>query len=233
MNTEIEPAGTCTLSQSSRSRPERSRPRKARAASLLLLAPFLAVLAYSGPVAWLATRSLEVWSPPSSLAGVQAEAIVALSGPNMEARLEHAASLYKYWRPLPVLASVGRGSADRAVPSIPAHVVLAHYGVPPSNIWIEARSENTYEDTLYSADTLRRKGIRRIVLVTEAIHMLRAVKCFRRQGLEVTPAPSGYRAVRFASARKDWLLSRANLTDTREALHEWIGLVWYLARGYI
>jgi uncharacterized SAM-binding protein YcdF (DUF218 family) len=66
---------------------------------------------------------------------------------------------------------------------------LEQEGVPPSKIWTEEQSRSTYENALYSAKLLHGSGIHRIALVMEADSMLRAELCFRKQGLEVTPAP--------------------------------------------
>ena len=50
--------------------------------------------------------------------------------------------------------------------------------------------QNTAEDALYSCRMLKEKGIRRVVLVTSAMHMPRSVTLFQHQGIEVIPAPA-------------------------------------------
>lgn len=79
---------------------------------------------------------------------------------------------------------------------------------------------------------LHSKGVRKIVLVTEAYHMLRSERTFRLQGLEVVPAPCGFRSR--GHFRGHWLLpdSRA-LAWTDDGLHEILGLGWYLIRRRI
>jgi uncharacterized SAM-binding protein YcdF (DUF218 family) len=54
---------------------------------------------------------------------------------------------------------------------------------------VEERSSNTRQNALYSAETLKRLGIREVILVTDAAHMPRAVRAFEKAGVAVIPAP--------------------------------------------
>jgi len=95
--------------------------------------------------------------------------------------------------------------------------------------WLENRSRTTFENATYSAEILRRAGIKRIILITHAAHMRRSVAVFRAAGLAVVPAPTaftppppdfpynvipGWRALRAATY----------------ASHEVIGCLWYRLR---
>jgi uncharacterized SAM-binding protein YcdF (DUF218 family) len=160
------------------------------------------------PVGWLVMRILEAPCRPREFPSGDAQVIVVLasavyppSPPLPAARLGndtferclYTAWLFKNWQPLPVLASGGTTS-----PAPPYAMVmrdaLRSEGVPDSMIWSEEGSHSTHEEAVYSAEVLKQKGIHRIVLVTEAYHMLRAEGSFRKQGLEVVPAACGYRA---------------------------------------
>jgi uncharacterized SAM-binding protein YcdF (DUF218 family) len=57
--------------------------------------------------------------------------------------------------------------------------------------WVDNRAYDTFENARNSAQLLQADGIRRIILVTHAIHMRRAVEEFRSAGLDVVPAPTG------------------------------------------
>ncbi len=62
-------------------------------------------------------------------------------------------------------------------------------GVPPEAIIVEGHSRNTYEN---ARETRRLLGERPVLLVTSASHIPRALALFRKQGLNVTPAPCDY-----------------------------------------
>src|SRR5262249_37927778 len=56
-------------------------------------------------------------------------------------------------------------------------------------------SRTTYENAVESARLLNDRDMPRVVLVTDAAHLRRAVACFRKQGLDVIPCGSHYRAL--------------------------------------
>ena len=62
-------------------------------------------------------------------------------------------------------------------------------GVPESVIVVEEHSRTTYENALHTKAML---GSARILLVTAAYHMPRAVGLFEKQGFTVTPVTCGY-----------------------------------------
>ena len=66
-------------------------------------------------------------------------------------------------------------------------------GVPAERIELEERSRNTFENALYTAVILRRRGWRRVAVVTDAFHMPRALYVFRRLGLDAVGEPVRHR----------------------------------------
>ncbi len=200
------------------------------------------------PFAWLFAGTLEWRYPARSLPVQDAGAIVVLSAgaylhndyqPDDLAdfatytRCSYASWLYKNWRALPVLAS-GGGFDEGARSAILSEIMrrlLVQQGVPDAMVWTEPRSRNTYENAVESAALLRARGIRRIALVTEARHMPRAERAFRRQGLEVLAAPCGYQ--QFPAAWTQWIPSATGIWQNETTLHEWIGIVWYRVTGKI
>ena len=216
-------------------------------AALRLLAWALFLVSWP-PAAHLAISTLEWWYTPSDyVAERDAQVIVVLSGQvtgtgpgtatpaageNTYQRSRHAAWLHKNWRPLPILACGGSLlSADKVSAASIMRDVLIGEGVPESMIWTEQRSGSTYESALFAAEILRAKGVRKLVLVTEAFHMPRAHACFRKQGLTVVPAACSFRVLRLVAG--NLLPKIASVGETELAIHEWIGLAWYWMRGRI
>ena len=198
------------------------------------------------PVDWLFSRPLEVWYPVRALPDEAAQAIVVLSGsvepplanrpyplPNEETyrRCEFAAWLYHHWKPLPVLACGGAGTVDAGPYAETMRQLLERAGVPESMIWLEERSQSTHDNAVFGAEILHNRGIGKIALVVEARTMPRAAASFRRQGIQVVPAPSEFREFQsFADeALPNWKAIRRN----EAVFHEIIGLAWYKMRGWI
>lgn len=112
------------------------------------------------------------------------------------------------------------------------HRFMAHIleteGVPAAMILIEARSRNTRESALYTAQILRGRGIGTVVLVAEADSMLRIELSFRKQSIAVAPAPFRRTQLQF-SLLPGWAALRRN----ERALHEYLGLAWYKLHGWV
>ena len=152
------------------------------------------------------------------------------------ARLRYAAHLQRATG-LPVLVSGGNGAsgidpalADRAYSKADAMATALRedFGVPVR--WIEGGSRDTGENAAYSAALLRRDGVRRVLLVTDAMHMPRARIVFARAGLEVVEAPTMFFGEQARGARA-WLPSAEGLRRSWYASYEWLGLGWYWVRS--
>ncbi len=90
--------------------------------------------------------------------------------------------------------------------------------------WIEDASADTRGNARLSAPMLREAGVKRVLLVTHAWHMRRALGEFAAAGLETVPAPTGHLAEgpRIAT---DYLPSATGLALGHLALHESLGLL--------
>jgi uncharacterized SAM-binding protein YcdF (DUF218 family) len=201
------------------------------------------------PFARILLRPYENRFPPRPIPRGDAQAIVLISGAmegpspvtgerlvgeDTYARCLYAAWLYKRWRQLPVLASGGppRNRPREAPDAIVMQEVLECAGVPATDIWCESRSVSTHENALYSAQFLRSKGVHKVVLVTSAYQMLRALLCFRKEGLAVTPAACDYHTIGPYRVQ-DLFPSWEGLRITETALHETVGIAWYWAHGWL
>ena len=105
-------------------------------------------------------------------------------------------------------------------------------GLDPGRIIIERDSRNTHENALYSARIIRGRGYRRILLVTSAFHMRRALACFRKQGISPDVLPVDYRSSSGISVFS-FYPSFTGLLNIQIALREMAGLIAYKLRGYI
>ena len=105
------------------------------------------------------------------------------------------------------------------------------FGVPATTILTESRSRHTAE----SATEIRRllPQARRIVLVTNAIHLPRSIALFRKQAFEVTPFPCTYLAASERWSVADFVPSAGGLQLVGFALHEYVGMAVYRILGRI
>ncbi len=99
-------------------------------------------------------------------------------------------------------------------------------GIPRSAILLEKKSRDTYSSGVHVRDLCRALGIQRILLVTDAVHMRRAVAVFHAQGLVVSPVPADPWAL-------GWETPMARLGKFGAAVHEYGGLLYYRWKGWI
>jgi uncharacterized SAM-binding protein YcdF (DUF218 family) len=161
-------------------------------------------------------------------------------------RVLYAAKLYREGAAPIILASGGTVNFTPDRVSTPAQDMadlLIFLDVPASAIWQQNKSQNTYEDALFSTELLAEQGIEDIILVTSAIHMPRARALFEAQGLTVIPAPVDYSITEqswrdllnpgFDEAVIYALPNVSALNSTTNALKEYLGLLIYGLRGWL
>jgi uncharacterized SAM-binding protein YcdF (DUF218 family) len=220
------------------------RRRRPRLATSLILLSTAALYALSTPWAGgLLLKSLEISGTvrPGDLE--TADAIVLLAGgtyydaaeygddtPNAISleRMRYAVRLHRT-SGLPILVTGGKPSGGSlAEGHVLRQVLEDEYGIAPR--WVEDAARTTWENARLSAPLLRQAGVQRIVLVTHAWHLRRALPLFESQGFDVIPA-----GTRFAGSGIDSVfdvLPAANgLRDSTFALHEWLGILWYKLRS--
>jgi uncharacterized SAM-binding protein YcdF (DUF218 family) len=151
-------------------------------------------------------------------------------------RLVHAARLYALGKAPIILISGGHGGAAGAMDaeSVHAAALLVGWGIPASAILTETESTSTYENAVYSKLMLDQHRLKRVLLVTSAMHMPRALATFRSAGIEATPAATDFEASGpGATGLRAWMASPAALEVTTRALREYVGRLVYRRRGWI
>ena len=108
-------------------------------------------------------------------------------------------------------------------------------GVRLGDIVLENKSRNTHENAQFSARMLRDQfGTNRCVLVTSASHMPRAVACFRKANVQVTPFPGGFISSRRSFDPGEFLLpNEQTVADSYYLVKEMVGYVVYWVVGYV
>jgi uncharacterized SAM-binding protein YcdF (DUF218 family) len=109
--------------------------------------------------------------------------------------------------------------------------IFARLGGDPARIYVDSRPRTTSEDALYAATVLKPKSSERWLLVTSALHMPRAVGCFRAAGFQVEPYPVEFRTDRQTNPFRQFLPGSVALYQFDLAAKEWIGLIAYRLMG--
>ena len=92
--------------------------------------------------------------------------------------------------------------------------------------WLEEASADTRQNAQFSAKILKAQGITKVLLVTTAWHMPRAMSSFEAVGIQATAAPTAFRGKVFASWTS-FIPHWNGLRDTCFAMHEWGGRITY------
>jgi uncharacterized SAM-binding protein YcdF (DUF218 family) len=112
-----------------------------------------------------------------------------------------------------------------AYQSAVARLVLVGAGLSEERVQFDELSKNTCESAVATRALAGAQSGGRWLLVTSASHMPRTMACFRASDWEVVPYPTDFRAGRWRFS----FLDNLDLIDT--AVHEWLGLLYYRARG--
>lgn len=146
-------------------------------------------------------------------------------------RLRYAAYLHRRTG-LPVLVT-GGSTMGQPLPEaqLMGDSLRDDFGI--ESVWTEPRSRTTAENARLSAEALAHRGVYRVLLVTHALHMARAEGVFQRAGLEVVAAPTGFHQPHpLDRGFTAWLPRVEALRRTNQALHEYLGMLWYALRGF-
>ena len=229
--------------------------RYPRAQKALILGAALVLIL--GGNAWVSSalaKSLEWRHLPDDIPS--ADAIVLLGGgmrsnrpprPTVEVgeagdRMLYAAHLYREGKAPYILLTSGLypWNPNETTDAENMGTLMEFLGIPADALVLETKSTNTYENALYSKPMLDEMGAQRILLVTSAMHMPRAVMIFEKMGFDVIPAPTDFQVTE-SNPNDNWLANflleivpdttSMNLFST--ALKEYIGIFVYRLRGWL
>ena len=103
-------------------------------------------------------------------------------------------------------------------------------GVPESAIILLPKARNTVEEAIDSKEIIN-DG--KLVLVTSASHMPRAMRIFQQQGLSPISAPTAHISkIQQGPQPLTYYFPRAqHLAVSERAAHEWLGMAWLLLKN--
>jgi uncharacterized SAM-binding protein YcdF (DUF218 family) len=121
--------------------------------------------------------------------------------------------------------------------------IMQMLGVPRSAILEESASRNSHENAAYTSRLLLSHNLHRVLLVTSAITMPRALAAFRHEGIEAIAQPTDFTPDLGGDSRTgvselevdalNLLPDPQTLVESNAALHEYLGLALYRLAGWI
>jgi uncharacterized SAM-binding protein YcdF (DUF218 family) len=210
----------------------RWQPRGGRA--LASLAVTILLLMTLPVVSDTALRSLENAPPLAAERLQEAQAIVILGGgtyfdaPEYGGDTVSAISLVRCRygarlaraSGLPVLVTGGKVFAGQPEAHSMARLLNDEFGVPVA--FVEDVARDTRENAERSARLLKAAGLTRVVVVSHAFHLPRAIPLFQAEGLTVIPAPTAF-TTDSGSVWLRFLPSMGALRNMGYFMHEWLG----------
>jgi len=153
---------------------------------------FSVVVLAAGLLAW------RIYAFGNTSSNAQADAAVVLGAavwteevsPVFKERINHAINLYKRGQVRKLIFTGGQGNPGEPTESSAARDYALQSGVPASAILIEEKSHTTYENILYAKQLADTHGIKKVLIVSDPLHMKRAMAMATDAGLAADPSPT-------------------------------------------
>jgi uncharacterized SAM-binding protein YcdF (DUF218 family) len=210
----------------------------------------LAILVFFSlePVSNSLRRRLEMSAQRTERRNVTYDAVVLLGGLVQEAPMqawglpsynEHAERLlstFDVLRTGHAKEAIVSGGAVRSGQTIVEARVLASqleaWGIDQARIIVEDRARNTRENAEFSKEIIDAHRFKRLLVITSAEHMARALDCFHKVGLDPDALPVDYRSYDPAQSTGSLVPRAGPLADSTAAIRELVGRVIYHLVGY-
>ena len=110
--------------------------------------------------------------------------------PVFRERINHAINLYRNGKVRKIIFTGGQGNRNEPTEAVAARDYAIRNGVPGAAILIEQRSHTTYENVLNAKQLADAHGLKKVLIVSDPMHMKRAVAMANDIGLEAYPSPT-------------------------------------------
>jgi uncharacterized SAM-binding protein YcdF (DUF218 family) len=141
--------------------------------------------------AWIAFLAISIVGYAGEADSGSADAAIVLGAavvdglptPVFEERIRHAVDLYQTKRVRALILTGGIGEGDSLAESEVARTYCIAHGVVPEDIAIERQSHSTYENLFQARTLLVERGLKRVLIVSDPLHMRRALRRLATWGL--------------------------------------------------
>ena len=142
--------------------------------------------------------AFRVYSFSNATSDAKADAAIVLGAavwtssvsPVFRERINHGIDLYQTGRVRKLIFTGGQGNPGEPTESSAARQYALQRGVPMADILIEEKSHTTYENIVYAKQLADTHGIKNVLIVSDPLHMKRAVVMANDVGLAAEPSPT-------------------------------------------
>jgi uncharacterized SAM-binding protein YcdF (DUF218 family) len=142
--------------------------------------------------------ALRIYMYRNNVADVQADAAIVLGAamwgkdlsPVFRERVNHSIDLYRNRKVRKIIFTGGRGNNNEPTESAAARRYALENGVSLEDILIEESSHTTYENLFYAKQLADANRLKKVLIVSDPMHMKRAVLMAKDLGLEAYPSPT-------------------------------------------
>ncbi|HZG50781.1 MAG TPA: YdcF family protein [Pyrinomonadaceae bacterium] len=123
--------------------------------------------------------------------------------PVFRERINHGINLYRKGKVRKLIFTGGQGNQGEPTESAAARQYALRSGIPAHDILIEEKSHTTYENILYAKQLAEAQGLRKTLIVSDPLHMKRAMAMAKDLGLSASPSPTPstrYRGIKSQAA---------------------------------
>ncbi len=166
----------------------------------LMVLGVLWVCGVAGWIVWVGHR--DEAAPADAIIVLGAAAYDARPSPVFEERIRHGLTLYRDGYAPVLLFTGGYGTGARFAESQVAQRYAVRQGIPASAILIETSSRTTLQNLLQARELMRERQLRRAIVVSDPLHMARALRLCRQLEIEARGSPTP--STRFRSFQTQW-----------------------------
>jgi len=150
------------------------------------------------PLVWLAVLSAAIWSYGAQDQAKQADCAIVLGAavygtrpsPVFEERIRHGIALYQTGLVAKLIFTGGCGTGSENAESEVAAAYAIQAGVPAADTFTESRSRTTQQNLAEAKLLMDAHGLRSAILVSDPLHMRRAMWMARELGIAAVSSPT-------------------------------------------
>ena len=161
-------------------------------------ASFIFKILIVSAVLLLGLVAARIYTYGQNVAAVKGDAAIVLGAavwgdevsPVFRERINHAIDLYRTGKVRKIIFTGGQGNKDELTEAAEARQFAITNGIPAKDILVEETSHTTYENVVNAKLVADANGLNKVLIVSDPMHMKRAVAMAKDIGLDAYPSPT-------------------------------------------